>query len=154
MLYLALHKEWHKPECQDEVIPCSTENYRTAVVQALHAQPYHNLPDLPELYTGFKSKRAAMNEKNGQKTTKEHVYPRNMTLRLDLFSPVTPLSFRDFVFHFASKGGLYSITTKEENRRLRSFHKKNPEAIRTMHWEEIYKLCEIKEQSRPASPFS
>ena len=120
LLYLALHREWHKSELQHEGISCSIENYRTTVVQALHAQPYHNLPDLPELYTGFKSKKAAENEKMGKKTTKEHVYPRNMTLRLDLLGPDTPLSFREFIYHFASKGGLYSITTKEENRKLRS----------------------------------
>ena len=145
LLYRALHQEWHKPEQTVEGITSTVENYRTTIVQALHAQPYHNLAAFPEyLYTGFKSKNAEKAEANGQDPTCEHVYPRNRTLRLDLFEPKTPLSFRDFVYHYVSKGGLFSKTTSTENRKVAKYHRENPKAIMSEHWSEIYKKCKIE----------
>ena len=91
-----------------------------------------------------KSKNAEKAEANGKEPTREHVYPRNMTLRLDLFEPKTPLIFRDFVYHYVSKGGLFSKTTPTENRKVAKFHRENPRAIMSEHWPEIYKNCKIK----------
>ena len=146
LLYRVLHREWHMPEQKVGGINCTVENYRQAIVQALYAQPYHNLPDLPILYTGFKSKKAEEGEKNGRKPTKEHVYPRTPTLKIDLLDPNTPLSFEEFIYHFASKGGLWSKTTSTENRlSLPKYHGENPKAIENEHWREIYKKCGIEE---------
>ena len=145
LLYRTLHQEWHKPEQTVEGITSTVENYKTAIVQALHAQPYHNLPAFPEYcYTGFKSKNAEKAEKNGTNPTDEHVYPSNRTLRIDLFAPKSPLSFREFVYHYVSKGGLFSKTTPTENRDVANYHRQYPKAIMTEHWSEIYKKCKIK----------
>ena len=143
-LYLILHNEFHKST--EEIGPQETnqENYQKTIVQAFHAQPYQNLPKFKKfLHTGFVSKEAEKAQKKRKKPTPEHVYPRNMTLRLDLLEPKAPLTFKEFIYHYISKGGLYSYTTATENRALRNYHKKKPKAIMSEHWLEIYKKCSI-----------
>ena len=144
-LYLNLHAEFHSCDSIVDGHNISIENYRTAVAQGLHGQPYHNLPNLKELFTGFVSKKANELIKRGEKPVNEHVYPRNRTLRLDLLEPVLPLSFKEFIFHYASKGGIFSKTTRKENRIVMNFHKQNPNALEEISWREIYSRCGIEE---------
>ena len=146
-LYLNLHVEFHSGDSIVDGHKVSIENYRTAVAQGLHGQPYHNLPDLKELFTGFVSEEANELLKRGKNPVNEHVYPRNRTLRLDLLEPIVPLSFKEFIYHYASKGGVFSKTTPEENRIVRAFHKQNPNALEELSWREIYSKCHIYEAS-------
>ena len=146
-LYLILHKEYHKPANEIGPNKTSQENYRGAVIQAFHAQPYHNLPKFRGLlHTGFVSEKAEnRRKKDGKIPTPEHVYPRHRTLEIDLFDPEKPLTFKEFIYHYISKGGLYSETTPSENKAIQKYHGENPKAIKTKHWRDIYKSCEIKE---------
>lgn len=145
-LYRNLHGQYHDGSVQLEGFEVTQENYRIAVIQGFHAQPYHNLPNLEALlFTGFTSKEAQKIIDKDKNPTLEHVYPRNRTLRLDLFDPPNPLSFREFICHYVSKGGIFSYTSSTENRKLRKYHDENPDALETMHWREIYAQCNIEE---------
>ena len=147
-LYLNLHGQYHNDSVEVERFEVSQENYRIAVIQAFHAQPYHNLPNLDAvLFTGFTSKEAQKMIQEEKNPTREHVYPRNRTLRLDLFDPPNPLSFREFICHYVSKGGIFTFTSSTENRRLRKYHDEHPDALETMHWREIYAQCNIEQHT-------
>jgi len=86
------------------------------------------LPECDGLFTGEMSRKAVelcrSNRKNWAKLSKEHRYPRKRAGR-DLLKSRAKLSESWIRSKYQKKWGRYNRVTKEENRKLVAFQKKN-----------------------------
>ena len=152
-IYLALHKIYNIPPAG---VP--KDYWHDKVISSLTAQPILNLPQEKKiLYSRRISEKAneVVKRKGGLTKARkgsgeyaianEHYFPRKYACKQILEREI-PLSLDEFIEAWQTKLGVYHITTKAENAKLKAYVEKmlkKNKKFDPLNWKNAYRECKI-----------